>query len=63
MASIIEAGVVEGDFRQGLSPQETALTLLGIIQSTAVRWTMGGEFFDIKIEAEKLWRNFLVLIR
>ena len=63
IAGIIEAGVVEGDFRQGLSPQETALTLLGIIQSTALRWTMGGEFFDIKIEAEKLWRNFLLLIR
>jgi AcrR family transcriptional regulator len=63
MAGIIEAGIVEGEFRQGLSPQETALTLLGIIQSTALRWTMGGEFFDIKTEAEKLWRNFLFLVR
>ena len=63
MAGIIEAGVVEGDFREGLSPRETALTLLGIIQSTALRWTMGGESFDINVEAEKIWRNFLLLIR
>jgi AcrR family transcriptional regulator len=63
IAAIIEAGIAEGEFHQGLSPRETALTLLGIIQSTALRWTMRSEFFDIKSEAEKLWRNFLLLIR
>jgi len=63
LAGIIEAGVIEGDFRQNLSPRETAQTLLGMIQSTALRWTMGGESFDIKTEAEKIWRNFLLMIR
>ncbi|MDD5169059.1 MAG: TetR/AcrR family transcriptional regulator [Syntrophales bacterium] len=62
LAGIIEAGVAEGDFRQGLSPRETAQTFLGMIQSTALRWTMSGESFNINVEAEKIWRNFLMLI-
>jgi hypothetical protein len=37
--------------------------LLGIIQSTSLSWTMGAESFDIKAEAEKMWRNFLLFIR
>ena len=38
LAGIIAAGINEGDLRQGLLPRETALTLLGLIQSTVLRW-------------------------
>ena len=62
LAGIIAAGIDEGDFRQGLSPRETALTFLGLIQSTALRWTIGSESFDIKAEARKLWSNFMQLV-
>ena len=62
LAGIIEAGISEGDFRQGLFPRETALTFLGLIQSTALRWTIGSESFDIKAEAKKLWSNFKQLV-
>ena len=62
LAGIIAAGINEGDFRQGLSPRETALTFLGLIQSTALRWTIGSESFDIKAEAKKLWSNFMQLV-
>ena len=58
LAGIIAAGIDEGDFRQGLSPRETALTFLGLIQSTALRWTIGSESFDFGTEAKTLWRNF-----
>ena len=61
LAGIIAAGINEGDFRQGLSPRETALTFLGLIQSTALRWTIGSESFDIREEARKLWSNFVQL--
>jgi AcrR family transcriptional regulator len=61
LGGIIAAGINEGDFRQGLSPRETALTFLGLIQSTALRWTIGSESFDIKAEAKKLWSNFMDL--
>ncbi len=63
IAGIIEAGIGEGNFRQGLTPRETALTLLGMIQITALRWSIDNLSFDIKVEAEKLWLNFLKLIR
>ena len=48
LAGVIAAGIDEGDFRQGLSPRETALTFLGLVQSTALRWTVGGESFDFR---------------
>jgi AcrR family transcriptional regulator len=62
LAGIIAAGIDEGDFRKGLSPRETALTFLGLIQSTALRWTIGAESFDIRVEAGKLWSNFVKLV-
>ena len=62
LAGIIAAGINEGDFRQGLSPRETALTFLGLIQSTALRWSIGRESFDIRAEARKLWSNFMQLV-
>ncbi|HET6459965.1 MAG TPA: TetR/AcrR family transcriptional regulator [Syntrophales bacterium] len=62
LGGIVEAGINEGDFRQGLSPRETALTFLGLIQSTALRWTIGSESFGIREEARKLWSNFMQLV-
>jgi len=63
LASIIAAGMNEGDFRQGLSSRGTALTIFGIIQSTAFRWTNSRASFDIRKDAEKLWINFLNMVQ
>jgi AcrR family transcriptional regulator len=63
LSGIIEAGISEGELRQDLSPRETALTFLGMIQFTALRWAVGGASFDMREEAEKLWNNFLRLVR
>lgn len=62
LSGIIAAGIKEGELKQGLAPRETALTLLGMIQFTALRWTIGGATFDIKDEAQRLWINFLHLV-
>ncbi len=61
MTGIIAAGIDEGDFRNSISPRETAHTVLGIIQSTALRWTNDQAAFDVMQEAEKLWLNFVKL--
>lgn len=61
LSGIIAAGVVEGDFREGIAPRETAMTLLGIISFTALRWSISNYAFDIKLEAEGMWENFLIL--
>jgi AcrR family transcriptional regulator len=63
LAGVIAAGMAEGDLKEGLSPKETALTLLGIIQFTALRWTIGNASFEMRPEAEKLWGNFLKMVR
>ena len=63
ITGVIAAGIVEGELKPGLHPRETALTLLGMIQFTALRWTISNASFEIRPEAEKLWQNFLVLVR
>lgn len=63
ITGVIAAGIAEGEVNPGLSPRETALTLLGIIQFTALRWTMSNASFEIRPEAEKLWQNFIALLR
>ncbi|MBC8017423.1 MAG: TetR/AcrR family transcriptional regulator [Verrucomicrobia bacterium] len=63
ITGVIAAGVAEGELRPGLSPRETALTLLGMIQFTALRWTISNASFEIRPEAEKLWQNFMILVR
>lgn len=60
---VIAAAIAEGELKPGLSPRETALTLLGMIQFTALRWTVSNAAFEIQPEAEKLWLNFLALAR
>ncbi len=62
LSGIIAAGIDEGELRQGISSRETALTLLGMIQFTALRWVIDGASFDIREEAEKLWKNFVLLV-
>ncbi len=63
LAGIIAAGINEGDMRHDIAPRETALTLIGMIQFTALRWTIGGAAFELRDEAEKLWDNFCRLVR
>ncbi len=63
ISGVIAAGIQEGELKQGISPRETALTMMGIIQFTALRSTVGALSGDITVEARKLWTNFLVLIR
>jgi len=63
LSGIIAAGIAEEKIKSSLAPRETALTLLGMIQFTALRWTVTGTSFDIREEAGKLWDNFMHLIR
>ena len=63
MGGIIAAGIAEGELRQQLAPRETALTLLGMIQFSALRRVILGASFDMQEEAKRLWENFLLQIR
>lgn len=63
ITGVIAAGIAEGELQARLSPRETALTFLGMIQFTALRWTMSNASFELQPEAERLWQNFLCLVR
>ena len=60
IAGIIAAGIQEGELKKDLSPRETALIFLGIIQFAAVRCTALNT--DITVESQKLWTNFMKMI-
>jgi hypothetical protein len=60
LGSVIAAGIKNGEFRP-LSPRETAITLLGMIQFTALRWSITRGAFNLDAEANRLWDNFLRL--
>ena len=62
VSGVIAAGVNEGELKLDISPRETALTMLGMIQFTALRQTIGGLNCDIEVESKQLWANFLILI-
>lgn len=62
ITGIIAAGIAEGQIKPEASPRETALSLMGMIQLSALRWTIGNASFELRPEAEKLWRNFIALV-
>ena len=62
LSNLIGAGIKTGELRS-VSPRETAITLLGMIQFTALRWSITRGAFNLDAEAEQLWHNFLRLIQ
>jgi AcrR family transcriptional regulator len=62
LAGIVSDGIATGSLRKNLSPRETAVTLLGMIQFTALRHSLEHGSFDLREEAGKLWTNFRAVI-
>jgi AcrR family transcriptional regulator len=62
LAGIVSDGIVAGSLRENLSPRETAVTLLGMIQFTALRHSLDHGSFDLREDAVKLWNNFRAVI-
>jgi len=63
LSTLITMGISAGEFQPDISPRETALTLLGMIQFTALRWSITQGAFGLEAEAARLWENFVRLIR
>lgn len=62
LSAVIAAGIKAGELRP-VSPRETAITLLGMIQFTALRWSITRGAFNLDAEAGRLWHNFLRLLQ
>lgn len=63
LSSLIASGIDVGELQPDLSPRETAITLLGMLQLTALRWSITQGAFNLEAEAARLWENFVRLIR
>jgi len=60
---VMEEGVAIGEFRGDIAVNETARTYLGMVQFSAMRWSLGEFSFLLRDEADRLWKNFYLLIK
>lgn len=61
--SVVADGIESGTLRSGIRAPETARTFLGMVQFSALRWSLSGFGFDLGREAESLWGNFYEMVR
>ncbi|MEW6593309.1 MAG: TetR/AcrR family transcriptional regulator [Thermodesulfobacteriota bacterium] len=62
LGDIVADGCRNGEFSSDISPRETAILLLGMIQFAALRWSISRGAFSLEAEAERLWVNFRRLL-
>lgn len=54
LAELIAEAIATGDFRQDLAANDAALLIIGLIQSQAMRWSIGGKSEDLVASGERL---------
>lgn len=59
LADLIQKGLDEGDFQSWVSPENTALALVGFMNGMGLIWLQDPEYFSIKERAENLVDSFL----
>jgi len=62
LTGLIEAAVAEGTIRKGVSPRETAVTVMGILQFSVLRWIGNQTENSLTEEVSLLWANFRGLL-
>ena len=58
LESLFRAGQSAGIVKKELDPACCALTVIGMVQVTVLRWSLSGFSFSLKEEGLKLWKNF-----
>ncbi len=59
LSNLIRAGVEAGDFHAEISPETTAIALVGFMNGMSLTWVQDPEYFSIKERAENLVDAFL----
>jgi TetR/AcrR family transcriptional regulator, fatty acid metabolism regulator protein len=62
LEAIIKEGQKAGSVRQDIDPSASALTIIGMVQVTILRWLLSGFSFSPSSEGKKLWKNFEICI-
>lgn len=58
LESIIKNGQKAGLIKRDIDPKASALTFIGMIQVTILRWSLSGFSFSLAEEGLKLWENY-----
>ena len=58
ISSLIREGQEAGIIKQNMDPQALALTIVGLIQVTVLKWSLNGFSFSPVDQGMKLWKNF-----
>ena len=58
ISSIIRDGQKAGIIKQNMDPQALALTMVGMIQVTMLKWSLNSFSFSPVDQGMKLWKNF-----
>jgi len=58
ISSLIRDGQEAGIIKQNMDPQALALTMVGLIQVTLLKWSLNGFSFSPVDQGMKLWKNF-----
>jgi AcrR family transcriptional regulator len=62
LTGLIDAGIAEGSLREDISAHETAVTILGIIQFSVLRWIASQAEGKLVADVALLWANFKRLL-
>lgn len=57
ISSLIREGQEAGIIKQNMEPQALALTIVGLIQVTVLKWSLNGFSFSPVDQGMKLWKN------
>ncbi|MGH1367660.1 MAG: TetR/AcrR family transcriptional regulator [Maritimibacter sp.] len=59
LAALVEHGLAKGQYRKGLSPDDTALLILATIQGLSAQWSLENRAFDLAEVGERLLSGVL----
>jgi AcrR family transcriptional regulator len=55
---LLKEGRKDGLLKKDLNTKSTALTFIGMVQITLLRWSLSGFSFSLSAEGKKIWNNF-----
>jgi len=59
LSILVKEGQKMDLIRKDITPKSAALIIIGIVQVTALRWSLSGFSFSLVAEGKKLWKNYI----
>jgi hypothetical protein len=62
LEGIVREGIADGEIRESVDARATALTFVGMIQVSIIRWILSDFTLSIENEGLSLWDNYVACI-